>query len=218
MYSKILFDLDGTLTDTSEGIINSVSYALSKLGIEAGDKTRFYKFIGPPLRNGFEEVCGLKGEDVERCVTYYREYYSEKGVYENRLYDGIKELLKRLYESGRSILLATSKPERFAVEILEKHGIKRYFSHISGADMEGKRDKKTDVIARALELGKITDLSDAVMVGDRLYDIEGARKFGMASIGVLFGFGGRCELEEAGADYIAESAEEIYEIIRTCRT
>lgn len=203
MKQYILFDLDGTLTDPGEGITNSVAYALEKYGIHEPDHTVLYPFIGPPLvqsfvtRYGFTEAQGLQ------AVTYYREYFKEKGIFENRVYDGIPELLSALKQQGKTLILATSKPEAFAVRILEHFDLMQYFDYAFGATMDQSRTAKADVIRYALESAGITDLDQAVMVGDRLHDIEGAKANSLDSIGVLYGYGDRQELEEAGADLIA---------------
>lgn len=213
MYQTILFDLDGTLTDPGVGITNSVAYTLKRYGITVSDRSELYKFIGPPLQDSFEMFYGFSKEDAKAAVGYYREYYKEKGIYENILYDGMEGLLRQLYNAGRTLLVATSKPEAFAVMILEYFHIAKYFTHIVGANMDGTRSKKEEVIAYALEAAKVTDLKSAVMVGDREYDIAGAKHVGIASIGVLFGYGSREELQAAGADYIAGRLEDIGPIV-----
>lgn len=212
-YDYLLFDLDGTLTDPGEGITNSVAYALRKQGIEVTDKKELYCFIGPPLSESFSRFFGFSMEESLRCVEYYREYYRDKGIFENLLYDGIPELLATLKSRGKKIILATSKPELFAKQILDHFGLTEYFDHICGASMDESRNKKADVIEYALETAKLDDLARAVMIGDREHDINGARLNGLDSIGVLFGYGDRPELEAAGATYIAESVEDIKKFI-----
>lgn len=213
MYQNLLFDLDGTLTDPGVGITNSVAYALEKYGIKTDDRTQLYKFIGPPLQDSFEQFYGFSKEDAKTAVQYYREYYKETGIFENKLYDGMEHLLQSLCEAGKKLFVATSKPEAFAVQILEYFSINQYFTYIAGSNMDGTRSKKEEVIAYALKAGKIQDLSSAVMIGDREYDVTGAKKAGIASIGVLFGYGSRKELEAAGADALAESPKDIYPIV-----
>ena len=213
MYNTVLFDLDGTLTDPGLGITNSVMYALNKFNITVEDRTSLYKFIGPPLRESYEKYYHLSDEEITRAVAYYREYFSDKGIYENELYDGITEVLKQIKNSGRQVILATSKPEEFAVEILRYFQIDQYFDFVAAATMDGTRNNKADIIAYALELGQITDLQSAVMIGDREYDINGAKAAGLDSIGVLYGYGSREELESAGATYIVESVDEILALI-----
>ena len=136
MYNYILFDLDGTLTDPGRGITNSVAYALEKFGVSVSDKKELYKFIGPPLTDSFEKYYGFSEEDALIAVEYYREYFKPKGIYENEIYSGVPELLKSLKESGKTVILATSKPEIFAIEILKYFGIDEYFDFVAGATLD----------------------------------------------------------------------------------
>lgn len=212
MYNTVLFDLDGTLTDPGQGITNSVAYALKKFGIEVEDKKELYKFIGPPLHDSFRKYYGFSDEEAETAIVYYREYFRDTGIFENEVYAGIETLLEKIKASGRKIILATSKPEEFAVRILVHFGLDKYFDCMAGATMDSSRSKKGDVIAYALRESSC-DAENAVMVGDRLHDILGAKENGLDSIGVLFGYGSREELENAGADYIAETVEDIMNYI-----
>ena len=214
MYKYVLFDLDGTLTDSGEGITNSVAYALKKFNITVTDRTELYKFIGPPLHGSFKEYYRFSDADCELAVAYYREYFKEKGIFENRVYDGIEELLKALKENGHIIFLATSKPETFAVKILEHFNLIQYFDFVSAATMDSTRNEKADIIQYALDQIDQKELSSVIMVGDRKYDILGAKQFHLASVGVLYGFGGRAELEQAGADFIVETPLEIVNICK----
>ncbi len=209
MYQTILFDLDGTVTDPGVGITNSVAYALDKFGIEVPDKIRLYKFIGPPLSDSFAQYYGFSEEQCDLAVKYYREYFTETGIYENKLYDGMERLLEKIKTAGKGIVLATSKPEEFAERILKYFHVDHYFDFIAGATMDGIRGRKADVISYALENCAAKDLSGTVMVGDREYDIFGAREAGIASIGVLYGYGSEKELRSAGADAIAETVHDI---------
>jgi len=213
MYQYILFDLDGTLTDPGLGITNSVMYALKKFGIEETDRTSLYRFIGPPLRESFQRFYGFSAEQSELATDYYREYFSDRGLYENAVYDGVEDMLKTLREQGKHLILATSKPEVFAVEILRYFKLAQYFTLIAGATMEVGRNKKADVIAYAMESVGITDPTQAVMIGDREHDILGAKENGLASIGVLYGYGDRAELAAAGADHIVASAADILTLV-----
>ena len=212
-YNFILFDLDGTLTDPGIGITNSVMHALKKYGIEVTDRTSLYCFIGPPLIDSFEKYYGFTHEEAVKSVDYYREYYKDKGIYENKVYDGIENLLESLYKKGKKIILATSKPELFAREILCHFGLDKYFLFAAGSTMDETRTNKAEVIEYALSECGITDKSAVVMVGDREHDIIGANKNGIDSIGVLFGYGNREELESAGATYIAETVNDIEKYI-----
>ena len=209
MYEYILFDLDGTLTDPGIGITNSVAYALKRWNIEVEDRKSLYRFIGPPLQDSFREYYGFSQEDALRAVDVYREYFREKGLYENEVYPGVEKLLQVLKEQGKTLILATSKPEEFAVRILRHFGLDRYFTVMAGATMDPSRSKKGDVIAYALRESGVTEVSKAVMIGDREHDIFGAKQNGLDSIGVLFGYGDREELEKAGATYIAATVEDI---------
>ncbi len=212
-YKTVLFDLDGTVTDPGIGITNSIMYALHKFGIEVEDRTSLYPFIGPPLKESYHKYYGFDEAGQEQGVVWYREYYRDKGIFENILYDGMDRLLKQIKDSGRQVVLATSKPEEFADRILKHFGIAQYFDFVAGAAMDDTRTKKTEVIEYALTSCGITDVSTAVMVGDREYDILGAKAFGMDSIGVLYGYGDRQELEAAGATYIAEKVADIFDLL-----
>ena len=214
MYTTVLFDLDGTLTDSGAGILNSVTYALKKYNIIIEDKAELNKFVGPPLHESFINFCGFSPEESAKAVEYYREYYREKGIYENELYDGVAAMLQELSDAGKKIILATSKPEVFAAEILRYFQIDKYFDFVGGATMDGVRSKKADVISYALEKCNVADLSSAVMVGDREQDIFGAKEIGIDSIGILYGYGNRAELQNAGATYIAETVKDIIGLVK----
>ncbi len=212
-YEWIFFDLDGTLTDPGVGITNSVAYALKKFGIENEDRTELYKFIGPPLIDSFRKYYGFSDEQANLGVTYFREYFTKKGMMENLVFDGIEDLLKDLKNGGKRLCVATSKPEPFAKTILEHFGLAKYFEYIAGSTMDETRTKKAEVIEYALETLGITDRSKVVMVGDKEHDVFGAKECSVDSIGVLFGYGSLEELEEAKADYIAETVADIGKII-----
>ncbi len=213
MYDTVLFDLDGTLTDPALGITNSVMYALKKWNIEVTDRSELYKFIGPPLIDAFEEYYGFSREDSILTLKYYREYFSTNGLFENEVYDGIDNLLCDLKKAGKKLLVATSKPEVYAKQILEHFDLLKYFDFVAGATLDEKRVKKDDVIEYALESCNINDCKKVVMVGDRKHDVLGAKKFGIDTIGVLFGYGSRDELSDAGAVYIAENIKDISDIL-----
>lgn len=213
MYNYILFDLDGTLTNSELGITKSVQHALKKFGIEVEDRTILRPFIGPPLGESFQVYYGLSKEESEQAIKYYRERFSVKGLYENEVYEGVEKMLQDLKESGKKLILATSKPEKFTMLILEHFDLLKYFDFVAGATMDGSRGEKADVIRYALEISGIEDKTEAIMVGDRKFDILGAKENGLASIGVLYGFGDREELTEAGADYIVERAEDIVKVL-----
>ncbi|MDT9543052.1 HAD family hydrolase [Streptococcus mutans] len=209
MYQTILFDLDGTLTNPDLGITNSLAYALEKFNIEVTDKKELYRFIGPPLQDSFENFYHFSKEDSLKAVDFYRDYFRHKGLYENEVYQGIPDLLERLKAQGKKLLVATSKPERFARQILKHFELFDYFDLVAGASMDGSRRLKGDVIAHDLTSAQIADPSSAIMIGDRKHDIIGAKKNGLDAIGVLYGFGNREELKKAGATYIATNVEEL---------
>jgi phosphoglycolate phosphatase len=213
MYQYILFDLDGTLTNPEIGITNCVMYALEKFNIKVEDRKELHPFIGPPLTYSFQTYYGLSEADSELAVKYYRERFSVKGLYENEVYEGVDKLLKQLKESGKILVIATSKPEEYTLKILEHFDLLKYFDYVVGATMDGSRGEKADVIRYALEISGIEDKTEAIMIGDRKYDILGAKENGLASIGVLFGFGDYEELTKAGADYIAECVEDILKYV-----
>lgn len=208
-YQYYLFDLDGTITDSGLGIINSVVYALKKLGIEVSDRKKLECFIGPPLEESFSKYFGFSEKEAIHAVSLYREYYKEKGILENQVYPGIEVLLKELNEKGKTVALATSKPEIFAKKILEYFHLSEYFGFIGGSNLDGTRTKKSEVIEYVLSNLGNPPREQVIMVGDREHDIYGAKQTGISSLGVLFGYGNRSELEEAGADHIAESVEQI---------
>ena len=213
MYQYILFDLDGTLTDPGLGITNSVMHALKKYNIMVEDRASLYKFIGPPLTDSFETYYGFSEEESERAVSYYREYFSEKGLFENTIYPDIEQVLQTLKQQGKSLILATSKPEVYAKQILEHFHLDGYFDFISGATMDKTRVKKQDIIAYAIEQCNLSELSKAIMIGDREHDIFGAKACQMASLGVLYGYGSREELTAAGADYLAQTPTDILKFL-----
>lgn len=212
-YDILMFDLDGTLTEPAEGITNSVMYALKKFGIEPPERRELYKFIGPPLIQSFEEFCGFSRDKATLAVKYYREYFAEKGIFENRVYDGIFELLTKLKEHGKRLIVATSKPQQFAERILKKFNLYCFFEYVCGATLDETRTKKSEVIEHILKQLNVSDRSRIVMVGDREHDILGATKNGVDSIGVLYGYGSRKELESAEATYIAGTVEDLSGIL-----
>lgn len=209
----ILFDLDGTLTDPMVGITKSVRHALRAYGIDPPGLEALCPFIGPPLKDSFMKYCGFPEARAEEAIGKYREYFAETGIFENQVYDGVEDMLRRLKAKGKTLLVATSKPEEFARRILEHFHLDRYFDYVCGASMDEKRVKKGDVIAYALETAGVRDVTEAVMVGDREHDVIGARENHMDCIGVLFGYGSREELEDAGAAVTAASVEELAELL-----
>lgn len=209
----ILFDLDGTLTDSREGIIRSILHALNYYGIQVEDHDTLRPFLGPPLAESFRKYFNFSQEQSLEAVGYYREYFAVKGLLENRVYDGVEELVKNLQNRGYKLFLATSKPEIYAKQIMDHFGLSPYFTFIGGATLDESRLKKADVIRYVLEENQIMDMSEVVMVGDRNQDVWGAKQNGIDVIGVLYGYGSREELEEAGVDAIAELPEDVMNIL-----
>ena len=211
-YDPILFDLDGTLTDSGEGIRNSVAYALKRYGVEAEDLSVLNCFIGPPLHESFEKFLGLPAGEGQKAVEIYREYYRDKGIYENLVYPGIPELLAELTARGKTLAVASSKPEVFVRRVLNHFDLNKFFAVVAGADLEGAHCGKAEIIGVALERLDMPQ-GRPLMVGDREHDILGAKAVGLPAAGVLFGYGSRAELEAAGADYIARTAAGLLPII-----
>lgn len=212
MYKYLFFDLDGTLTDSHEGITKSVSYALVCLGYKEPDLNDLFGFIGPPLKDSFMKYYGMEENEAKEAIRFYRERYSTVGKYENYPYEGIPELLESLKKQNRKLIIASSKPTEFVEDILKKFEMYDYFDVVQGADMAGLKGTKEDVIKGAMESLGINDgnKNEAVMIGDRHYDILGAKYFGIDSIGVNYGFRQtENELSEAGATYIVDTVEEL---------
>ena len=214
MYRYILFDLDGTITDPFDGISKCIVYALESFGMKVEDTGELVSFIGPPLFEQFKVYCGFDDEQAEQAVKKYRERYSGIGWRECTLAEGTEELLRKLKTKGKILAVATSKPECFAVPILEHFGIDKYFDVIGGAELEHSgRNSKDAVIEYVLEKLGVEDRREAVIVGDRFHDIDGAKKTGIGSVGVLSGYGSREELEEHGADHIAVNMPDVLKFL-----
>ncbi|WP_019789848.1 HAD family hydrolase [Streptococcus sobrinus] len=212
-YQTIIFDLDGTLTDSQTGIINSLTYASKQMGLPLPAQSQLKKFIGPPLSQSFQDFCGLNDIETQKTISYYRQYFADKGWKENQLLPGARELLAKLKQAGKILLVASSKPEVFVKQILDHFEIDSYFTVIAGASLDDSRSQKSAVIAHALKTAKIEELKGCVMVGDRKHDVEGAKVQGLPTIGLLLGFGSRQELEESGAIAIAENFQDLEEIL-----
>jgi len=212
-YDILFFDLDGTLTDPGLGITNAVMYSLEKYGMEVPPREALYKFIGPPLTWSYQTYFGFSEEKSVEAVKFYREHYSVIGLFENEVYPGIPELLEKLRAADKTLCVATSKPEKFAVQILEHFGMAEYFHHICGATFDGKVGTKHEVIEYALSRCGDPDRARVLMIGDREHDILGAKASGLGSLGVLYGYGDRAEHEAAGADAIAQSVAELEKLL-----
>ena len=211
-YKYILFDLDGTLTDPKEGITKSFQYALRHFGIEE-DLANLEKFIGPPLHDSFRDDYNFSEEEVEEAVTKFRKYFAQNGIFENKIFSGVKEVLEYLHSNNKRILLATSKPTIFAEKILKHFEIDKYFEYIGGSNLDGSRSEKNEVINHVLEVCKVSSMDDVIMIGDRKYDVIGAKKIGVDSIGVLYGYGDLEELQEVNPTYIIRNIEELKNIL-----
>ena len=211
-YKYIFFDLDGTLTDPQEGITNCVKYALESFGIHETDYAKLMRFIGPPLVYSFSEYYGFDEEKSLAAVAKYRERFADIGIFENRAYDGIEEVLQKLVDTAHILVLATSKPKVFADRIMTKYRLRPYFKLICGSELDGTRNDKNAVIEYAIDKLQIPR-DKIIMVGDRRQDIIGAKKCGVTSCGVRYGYAEPNELEDAGADYIAENLDELLEIL-----
>ncbi|WP_066713458.1 HAD family hydrolase [Clostridium sp. Marseille-P299] len=208
----VFMDLDGTITNPKEGITKSIQYSLDFLGIKVDNLDTLTIHIGPPLVDTFKEYYGFDEEKTKEAVKKYKERYIEVGWCENIVYEGMEDTLKSLTEAGKKLIVATSKPESMAKKILDHYNLSQYFTDICGSADNGDRAKKHEVIQYAMDKNAITDRDEIIMVGDRSYDILGAKKLGIKSIGVLYGFGNLKEFEDAGANYIAKTVSEMRDI------
>ena len=219
MYRCLLFDLDGTLTDPAEGITNCVAYALAHFGITAAPET-LKSFIGPPLLDQFMAYAGFDRETAAAAIEKYRERFRDIGIFENRVLDGIPALLETLKNNGYILCVSSSKPEVFVNRILEKYDLAQYFTVTVGAELDGTRSKKAEVIEETLRRlgekfphGDLSDRSTCLMIGDRIHDIEGAETCRMDALGVTFGYAAPGELENSAAKGIASTPEEILRFV-----
>ena len=203
------FDLDGTITDSQEGILNCVKYALESKGIYETDYEKLKPFIGPPLTNAFMEFYGFDEQSALELLHKYRERFSTVGMFENRVYDGVKEMLSVLKKSGHTLVVVTGKPEVYSREIIEHFGLHKYFYDVIGPSLSNTEEGKEELIKRAIDKFG----SDAVMIGDRKFDIMGAKSNGIKSVAVLYGFGTREELEASDADYFAETVKDLHKLL-----
>lgn len=210
MYKAILFDLDGTLTESGEGITKSVQYALGKLGKPEEDLEKLKVFIGPPLMEQFMKYADLDEETARKAVEYYRERYSEKGIFENRPYPGVEDMLKELKRKKYLLTVTSSKPEYYVKQILDHFQLTGYFDEIVGSEMNGKRTNKAEVIEETLSRLHMSDKRDQViMIGDKEHDVFGARKAGLKCIAVSYGYGTEEELKNAAPFKTVASTNEI---------
>lgn len=211
-YKNILFDLDGTLTDSKIGIIKSVSYALEKFDIVVEDVHSLEKFIGPPLGESFTLYYGMENQQLETAIKYYREYFSQKGIFENNLYPGVEKILRDLKCQNKKVILATSKPLVFAEQIVNYFNVSHYFNIIEGSKLDGGLSQKSELIAYILEKYTL-DKHNSIMIGDRKHDVIGAQTNQMDSVGVGYGYGSKEELMRAGAVYYVSSVNSLHDLL-----
>ena len=209
----VLFDLDGTLTDPGLGITNCVKYALEKFDIPVSGREELYPYIGPPLTWSFQEYHGLSEEQAQQALLYYRERFSSVGMFENEVYSGIPEMLQKLRDRGVELMIATSKPEEFTLQILEHFDLLKYFSFVAGNTLNEDRPTKESVLRYVLEQNPNVTADNAVMVGDRLFDINGAHAVSLPAVGVLYGYGDLTELSDAKAEFLASDVVQLTEIL-----
>lgn len=220
MYKYLLFDLDGTITKSEEGIFNCIKYALDWAGIPYPEYSVFRSFIGPSLYDSFVREFGMGDARAKEMVAKYRERYNVVGLFEAEVYDGVADTLRMLKEKGCILSVATSKPTEPTLRILEKFGVRKYFDVVVGSNPDGTGSDKKNIISQVLESLKkdhgltedMIDENQVVMIGDRRYDIEGGKACGLQTIGVLYGYGSREEFEAAGADHIVETPNDILEL------
>lgn len=210
----ILFDLDGTLSDSSEGIINTFKHTLEEMNYEIPSYDELYTFIGPPIAETFEKTLGMSEDEVQQAIKIFRPFYGKDAKFQNELYTGVEEMLKALSEAGYLMGLATSKQELYADQILQHFGIREYFDIVVGASFDDKFSKKFDIMERAIELAKDKyDIESISMVGDRSYDMESSVKLNVEAIGVTYGFGSEEEVVSTGADVVCHTPKEVQDYI-----
>ena len=212
-YKLIIFDLDGTLTDSGPGIINSVQYALEKMGIIEEDRFKLHAFVGPPLIDSFQEFYEMTPKEAWQAVQYYREYFVEKGMFQNQVYAGMPALLARLYDFQRCLAVATTKPGVYAQQILDHFDLLKYFNPVVGSNLDGSLMNKSGLIAMVLKQYQHLRTQEILMVGDRKFDIQGAKLNGIDSVAVTYGYGSREELLNSQAVYMVSSVEELSQLL-----
>lgn len=214
MYKYVLFDLDGTIADTSEGVFNATDYMIKKQGYRELSIKEKRSILGPPLWLSFSKFWGIEGKELDRAIELYREYYAANGLKQMKVYDGTIQLFENLKNAGITLLVATSKPNHVTPQVLDYLDITKYFTYVASPNPENESDDKSSLILDALKHANCKDFSEAIMIGDRLYDINGANKAGIDSIGITYGFGSMEELVEHGATFIAHNTIEIERIIK----
>ncbi|GGH77405.1 phosphoglycolate phosphatase [Pullulanibacillus pueri] len=216
-YKVILFDLDGTLSDPKVGITQSVQYALREMGIIEPNLDKLDCFIGPPLQDSFAEYYDFDEVQTLKAIDLYRERFKEKGMFENKLYPGIPLLLKSLKEEGVTLVVATSKLTIFAEQILKYFNIDHYFQLIVGSHLDGTRSSKTEIIQYILKKYKQYDLDQFIMIGDRKFDMIGANRTKIDSVGVTYGYGSYEELSQNKPTYIAKNVNQLKDILMSVK-
>lgn len=216
MLKYVLFDLDGTLTESGPGIMNAAKIALNHFGIEENNVGNLHKFVGPPLTESFGQRYGMNEADTQEAIAVFRKYYNVTGIYENSVFEGIQEMLQQLKSNGLLLSIASSKPRPMIDIVVDHFDIRKYFDVIVGCELDGTRSQKKEVVDEVIRLfgelsGDDAVLEHSIMVGDRMYDVNGARECGLECIGVTYGYGTRQELQEAGAAYIVDSVNELGE-------
>ncbi|HEY4622215.1 HAD family hydrolase [Solibacillus sp. FSL R7-0668] len=212
-YEVVLFDLDGTIIDPKEGITKSVQFALAKMGVTVENCDTLESFIGPPLQLSFQEQFGFSIQQANEAISYYRERYKPTGIYENTVYEGMAELLAELKSKGYKLVIATSKPTVFAQNIAEHYDFARYFDGIIGSELDGTRTLKAEVIEEGLRQLGSYETSKCIMIGDRKYDMIGAKANAMDCVGVTYGYGSEQELAEAQATYIVQTVPQLRDVL-----
>lgn len=212
MKNNIIFDLDGTLTESGTGIKNSVRYTLQHYGLPMEDDESLNRYVGPPLVNSFQMFMGFTEEQAYEAIKVYRSYFTTKGMFENRVYDGIESMLKALKNKGKRMFIATGKPTVYSRQILEHFGLSSYFETVCGISLNESTMEKDELITQVLEFAHLAP-EECVMIGDRKFDMMGANKVGVTPIGVTYGYGSREELESAGAHTIVDTVEQLQELL-----
>ncbi|KUG03724.1 phosphoglycolate phosphatase [hydrocarbon metagenome] len=212
-YKLVIFDLDGTLTDSAEGIVNSVQYALAKLGIVEDDRYKLRAFIGPPLMDSFQKNYDLSSQQAWQAVQYYREYFAVNGMFENKVYDGIPSLLNRLQNYGRLMAVATSKPGVYAEQILDHFNLLKYFDLVVGSNLDGSMTDKAQIIALVLKSFEYLPLDEMIMVGDRTHDVEGAQANGIDVVAVTYGYASEEEFLCSRPSYLVDTVYELEKLL-----
>ncbi len=210
-FETVFFDLDGTITDSADGILNALRYMFDKLDFHNYENANLKRFIGPPIQSILMDEYGFTEDAANKALPFFREYYNEYGIFENRLYEGITKSIQKIADSGKAVYIATSKSEEQAHRVIEHFQLQNLFRGVFGANQQAGIRLKREVLAYALQ--NLGHVQNAVMVGDRVYDVEGGRSIQAATVGVLYGYGGLTELETAGCDYVVDTPEDLSQLL-----